>query len=131
MEFRLNNNQYLNLGKVLSGDLEGLEDQNVLAFPRMQTDFEQWPGPSKDFFSYSHQFNVRDPTKHANSITVEKFVRTIAKEVAAFIEGRSNYPICEYKWQVGRGHININRLVLKGLEHVSHGSVQPVLVVIR
>ncbi|KAH9951277.1 hypothetical protein B0H21DRAFT_705581 [Amylocystis lapponica] len=135
MEFRLNNNQYLNLGKALTGDLEGLEGHNTFAFPgieSMKLSFRlEWPGPSEEFFSYHRQFNARDSTKHANSITVGKLVQTIAKEVAAFIEGRSNYPIYEYKWQVGRGHIDINCLVLLGLEHVSRGSVQPVLAVIR
>jgi len=82
-----------------------------------------WPG----YAPWSRQIPTRDFRTPPGPITRAKLAKNVAKTVQRFIddmEGRRLEDEAEARWRVGKNHIQLDNLVLVGLQHVSMGSWQ-------
>ncbi|KAH9939505.1 hypothetical protein B0H21DRAFT_825161 [Amylocystis lapponica] len=135
IRFRVNDRGSINLGKAFRGEFEGLERCQEAAFSMASTKMSfrlEWLAPSGARYPpYSHQIAIRESSKRREPITVARLARTVAKEVDRFIKHYTPYPFSDDGWKVGPGFIGLDQINLVELHHVSEGSLQPVLKVIR
>ncbi|EMD38915.1 hypothetical protein CERSUDRAFT_122431 [Gelatoporia subvermispora B] len=106
-----------------------------------------WPG----YAPWSRQIPTRDFRSPPGPITRSKLARNVAKTVQRFIEASRIFPTIPHTdrftvqemqdrpmedqsqaiWKVGTGSIGLDDLILLGLQHVSMGSWQAHLLLIR
>jgi hypothetical protein len=89
-----------------------------------------WPG----YQPWSRQIPTRDFRNPPGPITRAKLAKNVAKSVARFIsehKGRQMEEDGDLAWLVGPGKIDVFDLVLVRLDHVSKGSWQAQLQLIR
>ncbi|KAI0731285.1 hypothetical protein C8Q76DRAFT_766644 [Earliella scabrosa] len=82
-----------------------------------------WPG----YAPWSRQIPTRDFRSPPHPITRAKLARNVAKTIQRFVqemEDQAQEDVSEAKWRVGSRGIQLNDLVLVGLQHVSMGSWQ-------
>ncbi|OCH87373.1 hypothetical protein OBBRIDRAFT_796257 [Obba rivulosa] len=82
-----------------------------------------WPG----YPPWSRQIPTRDFRSPPGPITRAKLAKNVAKTIHRFIEetqGRRMEDDGEARWRVGPNYIDIDDLILVGLQHVSMGSWQ-------
>ncbi|KAI0923976.1 hypothetical protein AcV5_009360 [Taiwanofungus camphoratus] len=82
-----------------------------------------WPG----YAPWSRQIPTRDFRSPPGPITRSKLAKNVAKTIQRFIDEMQNRRMeeeAEVRWRVGRGHIDLDDLILVGLQHVSMGSWQ-------
>ncbi|OJT09610.1 hypothetical protein TRAPUB_13917 [Trametes pubescens] len=82
-----------------------------------------WPG----YAPWSRQIPTRDFRSPPHPVTRAKLARNVAKTIKRFIDemsGRRMEDSSQGKWRVGGRHINLEDLMLVGLQHVSMGSWQ-------
>ncbi|OCH87372.1 hypothetical protein OBBRIDRAFT_736260 [Obba rivulosa] len=82
-----------------------------------------WPG----YAPWSRQIPTRDFRSPPGPITRSKLAKNVAKTIQRFIdemEGRRMEDETEARWRVGKNHIQLDDLLLVGLQHVSMGSWQ-------
>jgi hypothetical protein len=87
----------------------------------------QWPGGAP----WARHVNTVDWRKQRGPITRSKLSNKIARIVHSFIENNQGTAIAVDEWRVGAGHIELKDLILDRIEHVSKGSWQPHIYVIR
>ncbi|KAI9066953.1 hypothetical protein FKP32DRAFT_1673425 [Trametes sanguinea] len=89
-----------------------------------------WPG----YAPWSRQIPTRDFRSPPQPVTRSKLARNVAKTVHRFIEetnGRQMDDPSQEIWRVGKGYIELEDLMLVGLQHVSMGSWQAHLRLMR
>ncbi|KAI0334506.1 hypothetical protein GY45DRAFT_1242225 [Cubamyces sp. BRFM 1775] len=89
-----------------------------------------WPG----YPPWSRQIPTRDFRSPPQPVTRAKLARNVAKTIKRFIEDMENRDLedpTQSKWRVGKNAIRLDDLVLVGLQHVSMGSWQAHLRVVR
>jgi len=89
-----------------------------------------WPG----YQPWSRQIPTRDFRNPPGPITRGKLAKNVAKSVARFITEHKDRPMEEDgdpAWAVGPGQIDVFDLVLVRLDHVSKGSWQAQLQLLR
>ncbi|KAI0766565.1 hypothetical protein BD413DRAFT_480787 [Trametes elegans] len=90
-----------------------------------------WPG----YLHYTRQIPTRDFRSPPHPITRAKLAKSVAKVIDRFIHKSEGQPLedpGQARWRVGGAHgIGLEDLVLIGLQHVSMGSWQAHLRVIR
>ncbi|KAH9852059.1 hypothetical protein C2E23DRAFT_860094 [Lenzites betulinus] len=89
-----------------------------------------WPG----YAPWSRQIPTRDFRSPPHPVTRAKLARNVAKTIKRFIDemdGRRMEDESQSKWRVGRRHIKLEELMLVGLQHVSMGSWQAHLRLVR
>ncbi|KAH9036379.1 hypothetical protein EDB85DRAFT_2209576 [Lactarius pseudohatsudake] len=89
-----------------------------------------WPG----YQPWSRQIPTRDFRNPPGPITRAKLAKNVAKSVARFIQehkGRQMEEDGDAAWLVGPGKIDVFDLVLVRLDHVSKGSWQAQLQLVR
>ncbi|KAH9951261.1 hypothetical protein B0H21DRAFT_705567 [Amylocystis lapponica] len=119
IRFSVNGSGYVALSEAVAGRLNELEHGTEPAF-----------SDSSHKKSFRLEMTVRDSTKEARSITVAKLAKKIGEEMKRFIERNSPIELQDLQWKVGEGHITLDRLLLVEVQHVSDGSIQPVLKVL-
>ncbi|OSD02980.1 hypothetical protein PYCCODRAFT_279134 [Trametes coccinea BRFM310] len=89
-----------------------------------------WPG----YAPWSRQIPTRDFRSPPQPVTRSKLARNVAKTVLRFIQENGLRPMddnAQHVWRVGDGHIVLDDLMLVGLQHVSMGSWQAHLRLMR
>jgi len=82
-----------------------------------------WPG----YAPWSRQIPTRDFRTPPGPITRAKLAKNVAKTIERFIQEMDGQPMgngAEAGWRVGKNWIELDHLVLVGLQHVSMGSWQ-------
>ncbi|PCH44367.1 hypothetical protein WOLCODRAFT_138962 [Wolfiporia cocos MD-104 SS10] len=82
-----------------------------------------WPG----YAPWSRQIPTRDFRSPPGPITRSKLAKNVAKTIQRFIDemtGREMEEDADPRWRVGKNHINLDDMILVGLQHVSMGSWQ-------
>jgi len=101
-----------------------LSESNLISF--------QWPG----YRQWSRQIPTKDFRNPPGPITLAKLAKNVAKCVQRFIQERKGIPMEEdtdHRWRIGDGpnDIKLEDLVLVSMHHVSLGSWQPQLRLVR
>ncbi|KAI0044771.1 hypothetical protein FA95DRAFT_1608292 [Auriscalpium vulgare] len=87
-----------------------------------------WPG----YKDYKRQFQTRDETFERKPITLEKFVRHVARSVDAFLQHcEVDVAVEAPRWRIGENGITRNDIYVMGAVHVSAGSWMPILQLAR
>lgn len=94
--------------------------------------FFQWPG----YRQWSRQIPTKDFRSPPQPITLAKLAKNVAKCVQRFMLDRKNLPMEEesdHRWKIGDGpdDIKLEDLILVSIHHVSLGSWQPHLRLVR
>jgi hypothetical protein len=92
----------------------------------------QWPG----YRQWSKQIPTKDFRNPPGPITLAKLAKNVAKCVQRFIQERKSSPMedeSDHRWRIGEGpnDIKLEDLVLVSMHHVSLGSWQPQLRLVR
>ncbi|KAI0629175.1 hypothetical protein C8Q77DRAFT_1066093 [Trametes polyzona] len=89
-----------------------------------------WPG----YAPWSRQIPTRDFRSPPHPVTRAKLARNVAKTINRFIKEMSTRPMedpSQARWRVGPQHIRLEDLLLVGLQHVSMGSWQAHVRLVR
>ncbi|KAI0820365.1 hypothetical protein BC628DRAFT_1330692 [Trametes gibbosa] len=89
-----------------------------------------WPG----YAPWSRQIPTRDFRSPPQPVTRAKLARNVAKTIKRFIDEMDNHRMeddSQAMWRVGKHHIRLEDLLLVGLQHVSMGSWQAHVRLIR
>ena len=92
----------------------------------------QWPG----YRQWSRQIPTKDFCSPPQPITLAKLAKNVAKCVQRFMHDRKAMAMeedCDSRWKIGDGpdDIKLDDLVLVSIHHVSLGSWQPQLRLVR
>lgn len=87
----------------------------------------EWP----EYKAWNRHINTVDWRKPRGPITRSKLAYKIAKIVDSFIKSNQATPVIDQLWRVGTGYIELGDLILDSVEHVTKGSWQPQLFLMR
>ncbi|KAF9649174.1 hypothetical protein BDM02DRAFT_3095106 [Thelephora ganbajun] len=87
----------------------------------------EWP----EYRGWNRHINTVDWKKPRGPITRSKLAFKIAKIIDLFIKSNQGMVISDECWRVGNGHIELKDLILGSIEHVTKGSWQPQIFVMR
>jgi len=107
------------LSGLVGGDDLMFDGFNVSAFSLRI----EWPG----YPLWTGKFRARNWGGSQGQISRARLAVQIAKRVAEFIAAMEGAQCTEPSWKVGKGGIEINRLVLDSVSCVSRGSWQPLI----
>jgi len=87
----------------------------------------EWP----KYKAWTRHINTVDWKKSRGPITRSKLAFKIAKVIDSFIKSNQETDVGDEAWRVGNGYIELKDLVLDSIEHVTKGSWQPQIFVMR
>ncbi|KAJ3558589.1 hypothetical protein NM688_g836 [Phlebia brevispora] len=119
--------QGIALHNVLRGDMQCLDDADDRSILEGFGDKVSYRIEWKGYPSFSAQKNcTRTKRGEIFPITRAEIVRQVARVTQKFIDHNSLVEPAEEEWRVGTGHIELDSLVLMGVDIVSRGSLQPI-----
>ncbi|KAH9479486.1 hypothetical protein JR316_0008080 [Psilocybe cubensis] len=125
----------ISLKDALHSRTKKLRDRDMVVFegrgPSVSIRLE-WPG----YRQWSRQIPTKDFRSPPQPITLAKLAKNVAKCVQRFMQDRKHLPMEEesdHRWKIGDGpdDIKLEDLILVSIHHVSLGSWQPHLRLVR